>query len=323
MIEELNPQSTPLVTLGITCYNAEGTIKNAINSAVAQSWPNCEIIVCDDNSTDSSLEILNSLKKQFPHIKLIQKKENGGPASSRNIILSNAIGKYIVFFDDDDISHVKRVEEQIKLLETYKQKHKNTLLLCYASGVRKYASGYVMRVNAVGSCPSPPRGLQIVDYLLFNNQIPGVFYGGGTPACSLAMSTSDLVQLGGFDEDYRRVEDADLAIRAGHRGALFIGCKQELYTQYSTYGSDKTPIKNYEAELLLVEKNAIYLKKIGMYSYAKNWTKLRFYYFNRDAKQFLLCLALLLIDHPIVASKHFMRSSIRRFIHEIKCNWSI
>ena len=49
--------SHPLTTVGITCFNAEGTIERAIGSALAQTWPNLEILIVDDCSTDSSAEI--------------------------------------------------------------------------------------------------------------------------------------------------------------------------------------------------------------------------------------------------------------------------
>ena len=48
----------PLITIGITCFNAENTIENALESAFSQDWPNLEVIVVDDNSTDKSFEIL-------------------------------------------------------------------------------------------------------------------------------------------------------------------------------------------------------------------------------------------------------------------------
>ena len=50
--------SLPLITIGITCYNAEKTIRRAVDSALSQDWPNYEVIVVDDGSTDNSLKIL-------------------------------------------------------------------------------------------------------------------------------------------------------------------------------------------------------------------------------------------------------------------------
>lgn len=308
----------PLVTIGITCFNAQDSIESAINSALSQTWPNIEIIVCDDNSSDSSAEKIKYIKTKFPSINVINRERNGGPAASRNSIINEAKGKYIVFFDDDDESHADRVAEQVKLIKEYRMKFSNTILLCFASGVRKYSSGYSMKIEAIGSKLTPPQGMQVVNYLLFNEMSAGVFYGGGIPACSLAMELNDLIKLGGFDEEYRRVEDADLAIRAGLKGALFIGCINELYTQYSTVGNDKTAEKNFESELILIKKNDIYLKRINMYSYAISWTKLRYLFFSRKRFQFFCVLFGLLLCYPIRASKHFFRSSLRRYQHEKK-----
>lgn len=316
MLAETSPSS--LVTIGITCYNAQDTIKSAIESAALQDWSNLEIVVCDDRSNDSSLTVIHELRKKYSFIQVICNSRNGGPAASRNSILRQAKGKYIVFFDDDDISHKDRIKQQINLLEKYKAENPNVILMCYASGIRIYPSGYIMKIEAIGSKRNPPIGLQIVDYLLFNDQVPGVFYGGGIPACSLAMFRDDLNELGGFDESFRRVEDADLAIRAGFRGAHFIGCSEELYTQFSTAGNDKTADKNYEAELLLVEKNIGYLKDLNIYRYAVNWTKLRYFFFSKKRLKFICCLSFLMALHPVRASSHFIRSSTRRFVHQKK-----
>ena len=54
----------PLITIGITCYNAEKTILSAINSAINQDWPNFEIIIVDDFSADGSVKIIDEVKNK-------------------------------------------------------------------------------------------------------------------------------------------------------------------------------------------------------------------------------------------------------------------
>jgi glycosyltransferase involved in cell wall biosynthesis len=309
----------PLVTIGITCFNAEGTIEKAVLSALNQDWQNIEILICDDQSHDKSMTILKELSRQNPSLKIFQTESNGGPAKARNEILIHAKGEYIAFFDDDDVSDYRRIRYQVLKIKNYlKKNHKTTIVMCYSSGIRKYDSGYEMIINAVGSKGLIPIGNDIVDYLLLNIKRKGVFYGAGTPSCSLMMRTSDLLSLKGFDEDFRRVEDADLAIRAGYKNAHFIGCSESLYIQNSTTGSDKTPKINFESEILLIKKHSKFLEKKGMYSYAINWTKLRYSYFIRDIFGCLKFLLFVLLKNPIIGGIHFYNSSIKRIIHEKK-----
>ena len=86
-----------LLTIGITCFNANKTISRAIDSAINQDWLNKEIIIVDDKSNDTSIYQIN---KYINHknIKIIIHNKNLGPAGSRNTIINNANGKYIAFF---------------------------------------------------------------------------------------------------------------------------------------------------------------------------------------------------------------------------------
>ena len=60
---------SPLISIGITCFNAESTIERAIKSALAQDWPKVEIIVVDDCSTDRSWEELARLSLYDPRVR--------------------------------------------------------------------------------------------------------------------------------------------------------------------------------------------------------------------------------------------------------------
>lgn len=89
----------PIVSVIVPVYNGEQTIKKCVDSILAQTLKEIEVIVVNDNSTDSTLEILKSYKKK---IVLINNEENMGPAGSRNKGLAKAKGKFIGFVDADD-----------------------------------------------------------------------------------------------------------------------------------------------------------------------------------------------------------------------------
>ncbi len=306
------------ITIGITCFNAVGTIERALKSALAQDWPNHEIVVVDDVSTDGSWQLIQEFARSRPRIKALRHAVNGGAAAARNTILENATGEFVAFFDDDDESLPARVRTQYETLLAHERSTGVSMIACYASGVRRYANGYELQMPAIGSEQVIPAGPLVADYLLFNARQPGVFYGAGTPTCALMARLSTFRALGGFDSSLRRVEDVDLAVRLALNGGHFIGCPEVLFVQHATFSSDKAPQKNLEAELRLLDKHADYLKQRNRFEYAKDWFRIRFYHFNKERFKFLLALTLFLIRHPFIGTRHLLRSVPSRFRHEKK-----
>ena len=90
-----------LISIIVPIYNVEDYIKTCVNSIINQTYDNLEIFLIDDGSKDNSSIIIDELSKKDNRIKVIH-KENGGVSSARNVGLSEANGKYIVFIDGDD-----------------------------------------------------------------------------------------------------------------------------------------------------------------------------------------------------------------------------
>ncbi|MCH8285216.1 glycosyltransferase family 2 protein, partial [candidate division KSB1 bacterium] len=63
---------TPLITVGITCFNAEDTIERAVRSALNQRWPNLEVVVVDDRSTDGSFDVVEKLARDDTNLKIVR-----------------------------------------------------------------------------------------------------------------------------------------------------------------------------------------------------------------------------------------------------------
>ncbi|MDD2677369.1 MAG: glycosyltransferase family 2 protein [Methylacidiphilaceae bacterium] len=102
--------TAPLVTIGIPAYNREEWIAQAVESALAQSWPNKELVVADDGSTDRTREILLGFGDRLT---LISLPGNSGPASARNAILKAARGEWIQWLDSDDYLLPEKIEIQL------------------------------------------------------------------------------------------------------------------------------------------------------------------------------------------------------------------
>jgi len=107
-----------LVSVIIPVYNVEQYLKRCVKSVIEQTYPNIEIILINDGSTDSSGEICHELEKTDERILLIE-KENGGLSSARNAGLEMATGEYVTFIDSDDYVSVEYVEILLKLCKKF------------------------------------------------------------------------------------------------------------------------------------------------------------------------------------------------------------
>jgi GT2 family glycosyltransferase len=199
----------------------------------------------------------------------------------------------------------------------------STEIVCYASAVRRYPNGYELFMPAIGSNGAAPSGEEIADYLLYNARKHGLFYGAGTPTCALMASVSTLRAIGGFDASLRRVEDVDVAIRLALRGSHFVGTKKLLVVQYATVSADKSALKNFQSESLLVEKYATYLRTKRSYSYAKRWFYIRYLHFDRQKVLFTINIGLFFMRYPIRSFKHFVTSVPKRWLHERRMRKSV
>lgn len=317
---EVSSEVMPLITVGITCFNASATIERALESALSQDWPNIEVLIVDDGSTDGSREILARRALTEARLRVIEHPVNCGCAAARNTLIEAAKGEFLAFFDDDDVSESDRLRLQHNHTVTYESKANVNLVACYSSGRRVYPNGYIMPIRAVGSDGLPPIGHVMADYLLFNKRYQDVFYGAGTPTCSLMARTEVFRALGGFDIKMRRQEDVDFAIRLAFKGGHFIGIPNSVLIQNATGGDEKAARIEFESFLQLLEKNADYLHATNNYTYMRMWSELRYLHFSGQDTQALLLLMRLLFTYPFRTMRHFLRSASRRFFHERRMN---
>ncbi len=99
----------PLVSIIIPCYNAERYIAEAIDSALAQTYPKIEVIVIDDGSTDGSLAVIRSFGDRIRW----ETGPNRGACAARNRGIALARGALIQFLDADDLLHPNKLERQV------------------------------------------------------------------------------------------------------------------------------------------------------------------------------------------------------------------
>ena len=108
-----------MVSIIIPTYNAEKSIRQTIESVIAQSYDNWEMIVVDDCSKDGTREVIKAYAEKDSRIRLISlNKNNGSPAAPRNIGISEANGEWVAFLDADDIWHPRKLELQIAAIQS-------------------------------------------------------------------------------------------------------------------------------------------------------------------------------------------------------------
>lgn len=104
-----------LVSVVVPVYNASRFLSRTINSVLAQTYQNFEIIIVDDCSTDDSLSIAQNFAKQDSRIQLLHNPKNIGVAETRNRGINEAKGEYIAFLDSDDVWLPQKLERQMAL----------------------------------------------------------------------------------------------------------------------------------------------------------------------------------------------------------------
>ena len=108
----------PLVSVIIPLYNMERFIQETLSSIIVSSYPNYEIIVMDDGSTDSSLSIAQQFAASHPLLNIqVLTQSNQGASAARNNAISLAKGIYILPIDADDLIAPQYIEMAVKVLE--------------------------------------------------------------------------------------------------------------------------------------------------------------------------------------------------------------
>ena len=108
-------------------YNSTRFISQTIESVLAQTYQDWEMIVVDDCSTDNSCDVVERYSQKDSRIKLIKLQQNSGPAIARNRAILEARGRYIAFLDADDLWYPQKLEKQLNFMT------ENSLAFTYSS----------------------------------------------------------------------------------------------------------------------------------------------------------------------------------------------
>jgi glycosyltransferase involved in cell wall biosynthesis len=201
----------PLVCVIIPAFNAEATLGDTLRSAAAQTYPNFEIIIIDDGSTDGTAQIASDFCASEQRARLLQ-TTNRGVAAARNAGIEAAGGEYLAFLDADDLWHPRKLEMQVEA----------------ALADPEIGFVYTFYQNIDGS----GRGLQTPPQMLVNGHafwrhLYFNFVGCGS---SILVRKESLLDIGRFDESLHGSEDYLLQLRLAARYA--IACVPEVLVYY-------------------------------------------------------------------------------------------
>lgn len=107
----MNVKKKPIISVVMAVYNGESFIKSSVKSIINQTYKKWELLIANDASTDSTIEILKKIKKD--KIKVINFKKNIGQYKALDYLFSIAKGKYIAVLDSDDLAHPSRLQIQL------------------------------------------------------------------------------------------------------------------------------------------------------------------------------------------------------------------
>ena len=214
----------PSISVIMAAYNAERFILRSVQTVLAQTFADFELLVVNDASTDSTLNILAGIDD--PRLRVLTNPVNLGPVGSRNRAADVARGRYIAIADADDLNHPTRFARQIAHLED------NPATLVLASEMTTLTDGNIRRTRMAGSLN--PR---LVDWMLhIGNPV-------GHPS---VIFRADLLQKLGvyLRDEMRYAEDFDFLHRALAFGNICV--QPETLVIYRLHGGNLTTTRKAE-----------------------------------------------------------------------------
>jgi glycosyltransferase involved in cell wall biosynthesis len=299
--------TAPLVTIGLTTYNALQTVQRALASALAQTWRPIEIVAVDDNSTDGTRERLQRLANAEPMLRVFSNARNGGVAVSRNRILQEARGAFVVFFDDDDESSPERIERQVLRITAYEHQFaQGAPVVCHSARQRIYTESLKRIEPTMGQVEGrpAPHGVAVANRILLGTRLDDGY--GACPTCSQMARIGTYRAVGGFDPLLRRGEDTDFAIRLALAGGHFVGIAEPLVTQWMTRTSEKSLAEEHRNQLLLIQKHRPFLESAQQYAFCLQWAEAKRAWLERRQGRFLRGLAALAYRHPVLTTRRLL-----------------
>jgi glycosyltransferase involved in cell wall biosynthesis len=209
------------VSIIMPAYNREQYLAAAIDSVLAQTYQDWELIVVDDGSTDSSPVIAQAYAREHPGRVIFERQENAGPTAARNNGIRRAGGRLIAFLDSDDLWVPTKLERQVPVFDS-----PDDVAFVYTGYELVDESGRL--VSVVPADPCPPADIREMLWTQDNHIL------GGT----MMIEREKLIRVGLFDERLKGIENLDLRLKLATLGR--VAYVDEILYKYRKHGASLT-----------------------------------------------------------------------------------
>lgn len=188
----------PRVSVTIPAFNAAWCIRRAVDSVLAQTCRDFELIVVDDGSTDDTASILAG----YGNALRVVRQVNGGLSSARNAGIAAAKGEFVAFLDADDRWHPDKLARQLALMD-----QRSELVFCSTSTAVRTPEGAALPTWRCAGTQG-----RILEAIF---QTHALVAGSGS---AVMVRRAALATVGGFDKTLRSLEDIDMWMRLAAQG---------------------------------------------------------------------------------------------------------
>ncbi|UUZ86244.1 glycosyltransferase [Paenibacillus sp. P26] len=201
------------VSVVITNYNREAYLKECLDSLRRQTYPNLEMILVDDASTDRSVEVVQEwMEENGAEVIIVRMPRNAGFSGAMSTGFFLARGEYIAVQDSDDFSHPARLEKQVEFM----QKHPDVALV---------------GTNYASFKDGAKRHYVPANWLMYGESIRAVYRNGGHCVChgTILFRGAVFDRIGGLTRKIKGAEDYEFIVKFLDIGARIENLPEVLY----------------------------------------------------------------------------------------------
>ncbi|MDP4536911.1 glycosyltransferase family A protein [Alkalimonas collagenimarina] len=227
------------VTLYMPTHNRAVMLQRALESALAQTYPDVEVIVVDDGSSDNTPQVLADYQSRYPQLKVLRQPQAKGACAARNEALAIASGEFITGMDDDDELLPEHITELHRAFRPELAFVSASLL--EDNGQQRFARRLDLGVHQLSD---------VLHYNKFTNQVFTL--------------TERLRAVGGFDENFPAFQDYDTWVRLMERFGPAEKIASATYVWHTGHEQDRishSPVKRLTALEMFKYKHAHLLGK--------------------------------------------------------------